>query len=97
LERFFAELRASVLRLFVGILYSLRRFSYTSIMRRTAEASVELNTETGKTEVLTLRVTKPERKALEQAAAKRRLTLSGYLARSAMVVAEHKRDLLAVA
>jgi len=47
--------------------------------------------------VLTLRVTEGERKELEQAAAKRRLTLSNYLARAGLVVAEHKRDLLAVA
>jgi hypothetical protein len=50
-----------------------------------------------KSEVLTLRVTKLERQDLEQAAIRRRLTLSGYLARSGLVVAHHERDLLAVA
>ena len=50
-----------------------------------------------KTEVLTLRVTKVERQALEQAAAKRRLTLSGYLARAGLRAAELKRDILAAA
>jgi hypothetical protein len=48
-------------------------------------------------EVLTLRVTEAERKAMELAAAKRRLTLSNYLARSGMVVAKAQCDLLAVA
>jgi hypothetical protein len=64
-------------------------------MRKTTEASVK--PDTAKTEVLTLRVTKPERQDLEQAANRRRLTLSGYLARSGLVVAKHERDLLAVA
>jgi len=58
---------------------------------------VELNTNASKSHVLTLRVTEGERKELEQAAAKRRVTLSNYLARAGLVVAEHKRDLLAVA
>jgi len=58
---------------------------------------VEPNFETNRTEVLTLRVTKAERQALEQAAAKRRLTLSGYLARAGLRTAELKRDILAAA
>ena len=57
---------------------------------------MELNT-TNKSQVLTLRVTEAERKSLEQAAARRRLTLSNYLARAGLTVAEHERDLLAVA
>jgi uncharacterized protein (DUF1778 family) len=64
-------------------------------MRRTTEASLEPNIDTTKTEVLTLRVTKAERKSLEQAASKRRLTLSGYLARAGLRAAELKRDILA--
>jgi uncharacterized protein (DUF1778 family) len=52
---------------------------------------------TTKSKVLTLRVTEDEQKAMEEAAAKRRLTMSCYLARSGMVVAESKQDLLAVA
>jgi uncharacterized protein (DUF1778 family) len=66
-------------------------------MRRTTEALVEPNIETTKTEVLTLRVTKAERKALQEAAAKRRLTLSGYLARAGLRAAELRRDILAAA
>jgi uncharacterized protein (DUF1778 family) len=57
---------------------------------------VELNADTTKTEVLTLRVTKAERQALELAASKRRLTLSGYLARAGLRAAD-KRDILAAA
>ena len=82
---------------FVGVLYSLRQFSYSLTIAKRTEAQVELNTNTPKTRVLTLRVTVDEGKALERAATKRRLTLSNYLARSGIVVAEHKRDLLAVA
>lgn len=53
--------------------------------------------ELNKTEVLTLRVTKAERETLEQAALKRRLTLSGYLARAGLRAAELKHDVLAAA
>ena len=58
---------------------------------------MKLHTKTRKVEVLTLRVTKAERKALEQAASKRRITMSNYLARAGLCVAAYKRDLLAVA
>jgi len=59
------------------------------------EASLEPKTH--KTKVLTLRVTENEEKILAEAARRRRITMSGYLARSALVVAESARDLLAVA
>ena len=64
-------------------------------MRITTEASLEPNTL--KTKVLTLRVTEDEEKILAKAARRRRITMSGYLARSALVVAENPLDLLAVA
>ena len=57
---------------------------------------MELN-DRKKEEVLTLRVTKAERVTLEQAAAERRLTLSGYLARAGLRAAELRPDILAAA
>jgi uncharacterized protein (DUF1778 family) len=48
-----------------------------------------------KTQVLTLRANKADRRTLEQAAKQRRLTLSAYLLRAGLAEAELKRDMLA--